>query len=336
MQPFEVIMKQAMPVNEQQLGPNLTFYDLHPPATDMLAEVTQSLSAARPHLHPKYFYDETGSRLFDAITTTEEYYPTRTEAGLLEQYSGDIQRQLGATGTIAEPGAGSCQKVRLLLERWAPDRYMPLEISRDCLLQSTRELSLAFPDIQISAVCADYCQALSLPSDSLPGGRVVFFPGSTIGNFDPEERRQFLRGLHHLAGPGGALLIGADLQKDSARLNAAYNDAQGLTAAFNLNALHHLNRALNCDFDVANMRHVAFYNPEAQRIEMHLECLKDQQLKLGECQLTLKSGTRIHTENSYKFSVESFTRELMEAGFTPRGCWTDPDNLFSLHLASTD
>lgn len=329
-------MKQAMPVNEQQLGPNLTFYDLHPPATDMLEEVTRSLSAPRPHLHPKYFYDETGSQLFDAITATKEYYPTRTEAGLLERYSGEIQQQLGQTSTIAEPGAGSCQKVRLLLERWSPERYMPLEISRDCLLQSTRELSREFPQIQISAVCADYCQALSLPADQLPGGRVVFFPGSTIGNFDPEERQQFLRGLHHLAGPGGSLLIGADLQKDTARLHAAYNDAQGLTAAFNLNALHHLNRALKCDFDVSNMRHVAFYNDEAQRIEMHLECLQDQQLHLGEQLLTLKSGTRIHTENSYKFTVESFTRELMDAGFTPRGCWTDEENLFSLHLASTD
>ena len=329
-------MKQAMPVKEQQLGPNLTFYDLHPPATDMLAEVRQSLTAPRPHLHPKYFYDDTGSRLFDAITATEEYYPTRTEAALLEQFSGAIQHQLGPTVTIAEPGAGSCQKVRLLLERWSPERYMPLEISRDCLLTATRQLSRDFPKVQISAVCADYCQALSLPGDSQHGGQVVFFPGSTIGNFEPAERQQFLRGLHNLAGPGGALLIGADLQKDHSRLNAAYNDAQGLTAAFNLNALHHLNQALDCHFDVDNMRHVAFYNDTAQRIEMHLECLKDQQLQLGDTLLTLKSGTRIHTENSYKFTVEGFSRELVDAGFTPRGCWTDPDNLFSLHLASTD
>ncbi|MGB2248920.1 MAG: L-histidine N(alpha)-methyltransferase [Alcanivorax sediminis] len=329
-------MKQAMPVNEQQLGPNLTFYDLHPPATDMLEEVTRSLTAPRPHLHPKYFYDEAGSRLFDAITTTEEYYPTRTEAALLARYSSEIQAQLGHANTIAEPGAGSCQKVRLLLERWSPERYMPLEISRDCLLQSTRQLSRDFPEVQIDAVCADYCQALSLPADNLPGGRVVFFPGSTIGNFDPAERSAFLRGLHHLAGPGGALLIGADLQKEASRLNAAYNDAQGLTAAFNLNALHHLNNALDCQFDVNNMRHVAFYNETAQRIEMHLECLCDQQLHLGHHQITLKGGTRIHTENSYKFTVEGFTRELMDAGFRPRGCWTDSDDLFSLHLASTD
>lgn len=326
-------MKQAMPVNEQQLGPNLTFYDLHPPATDMLAEVRQSLSARQPHLHPKFFYDQTGSRLFDAITATEEYYPTRTEAALLARHNGEMQQQLGDTAIIAEPGAGSCQKVRQLLECWSPECYMPLEISRDCLLDATRQLSRDFPAVQIRAVCADYCQALSLPGDSRQPGQVVFFPGSTIGNFEPDARRQFLRGLHHLAGPGGALLIGADLQKDSARLHAAYNDAQGLTAAFNLNALHHLNRELDCQFDVDNMRHLAFYNADAARIEMHLECLEDQRLQLGDTHLTLKSGTRIHTENSYKFTVEGFTRELVDAGFTPQGCWTDPDNLFSLHLA---
>ena len=329
-------MKQAMPVNEQQLGPNLTFYDLHPPATDMLDEVRQSLSSPRPFLHPKFFYDEAGSRLFDAITATEEYYPTRTEAALLAQFSDEIHHTLGPTVTIAEPGAGSCQKVRLLLERWSPDHYMPLEISRDCLLQATRQLSRDFPDIKINAVCADYCQALSLPTDAQQRGRVVFFPGSTIGNFEPAARQDFLRGLHHLAGPGGAILIGADLQKDSSRLNAAYNDAQGLTAAFNLNALHHLNRELDCQFDVDNMRHLAFYNEQAQRIEMHLECLKDQHLHLGGERVTLRSGTRIHTENSYKFTVEDFARELIDAGFTPRGSWTDTDHLFSLHLASTD
>ncbi|MCK0155105.1 L-histidine N(alpha)-methyltransferase [Alcanivorax sp. S6407] len=327
-------MKKAMPVNQQQLGPNLTFYDLHPPATDMLEEVTRSLSAPRPHLHPKYFYNETGSRLFDAITATPEYYPTRTESALLTRYSDEIQDQLGGASTIAEPGAGSCQKVRLLLERWSPECYMPLEISRDCLLQATRELSRDFPGVQISAVCADYCQALSLPADKDPNGRVVFFPGSTIGNFEPAERQQFLRGLHQLAGPGGSLLIGADLHKDCATLHAAYNDAEGLTAAFNLNALHHINHELDCHFQVEQMRHLAFYNEQARRIEMHLECLCDQQLQLGENRLTLPAGTRIHTENSYKFTVEGFTRELINAGFTPRSCWTDPDNLFSLHLAS--
>ena len=324
---------QHAPLNHQQLCPNLTFYALYPPATDMLAQVSQSLSAPNPSLHPKYFYDETGSALFDRITRTPEYHPTRTETGLLTGYAEEIRAPLNQPQTIAEPGAGSCEKVRLLLDAWQPRHYMPLEISRECLLGASRQLAGDFPSVHISAVCADYCQAMSMPDALAQPGRVVFFPGSTIGNFEPAARADFLKGLRKLAGPGGALLIGTDLQKADTQLNAAYNDAQGLTAAFNLNALHHLNRELNCQFDTDNMRHVAFYNRAQQRIEMHLECLCDQDIQLGERNLTLKSGTRIHTENSYKFTVESFSAELVAAGFTPLSCWTDPQSLFSLHLA---
>ncbi|MEQ3722644.1 L-histidine N(alpha)-methyltransferase [Alcanivorax sp.] len=324
---------QHIPLNHQQLCPNLTFYDLYPPATDMLAEVSQSLCAPNPSLHPKYFYDEAGSTLFDRITRTPEYYPTRTETSLLTDYAEEIRARLNQPQTIAEPGAGSCEKVRLLLDAWQPRHYMPLEISRECLLGASHQLAHDFPDVHISAVCADYCQAMAMPQALAEPGRVVFFPGSTIGNFEPAARADFLKGLRTLAGPGGALLIGADLQKPDARLNAAYNDAEGLTAAFNLNALHHLNRELGCQFDTNNVQHVAFYNAARQRIEMHLECLGDQHIQLGERTLTLKSGTRIHTENSYKFTVEGFSAELVAAGLTPLSCWTDPQNLFSLHLA---
>ena len=258
-------------MNQQQLGPNLTFFDLHPPTTDMLAEVSESLRATTPTLHPKFFYDETGSTLFDRITRTPEYYPTRTEARLLRRYAGDIQSRLENTHTIAEPGAGSCEKVRVLLDARQPAHYMPLEISRECLLGASRRLADDFPQIHISAVCADYCQAMAMPEGLQQPGRLVFFPGSTIGNFEPAQRASFLRGLRELAGPGGALLIGADLQKPSEQLHAAYNDAQGLTAAFNLNALHHLNRELDCGFDTDTVRHLAFYNSTQSRIEMHLE-----------------------------------------------------------------
>tara|TARA_B100000676_G_scaffold251596_1_gene256664 strand:+ start:3939 stop:4907 length:969 start_codon:yes stop_codon:yes gene_type:complete len=321
-------------VNQQQLGPNLTFFDLHPPTTDMLAEVSQSLRSPTPTLHPKFFYDETGSALFDQITRTPEYYPTRTEATLLRSYADEIHTRLGRAHTIAEPGAGSCEKVRVLLDAWQPEHYMPLEISRECLLDASRRLAGDFPRVQISAVCADYCQAMAMPEGLQQPGRMVFFPGSTIGNFEPVQRATFLQGLRELAGPGGALLIGADLQKPPQQLHAAYNDAQGLTAAFNLNALHHLNRELDCGFDTDNMRHLAFYNRAQSRIEMHLECLEDQNIRLGEHTLTLPAGTRIHTENSYKFTVEGFCAELVAAGFTPSACWTDPASLFSLHLAS--
>ena len=322
-------------MNQQQLGPNLTFFDLQPPTTDMLAEVSESLRAPTPTLHPKFFYDETGSTLFDRITRTPEYYPTRTEASLLHRYAGDIHSRLDGIHTIAEPGAGSCEKVRVLLNAWQPAHYMPLEISRECLLGASRRLAEDFPHIHISAVCADYCQAMAMPEGLRQPGRLVFFPGSTIGNFEPEQRATFLRGLRELAGPGGSLLIGADLQKPSERLHAAYNDAGGLTAAFNLNALHHLNRELDCGFDTDTMRHLAFYNSAQNRIEMHLECLQDQHIQLGKNSLTLAAGTRIHTENSYKFTVEGFSAELVAAGFTPSACWTDSDSLFSLHLACT-
>ncbi|EKF72905.1 hypothetical protein A11A3_16355 [Alcanivorax hongdengensis A-11-3] len=320
-------------MNQQQLGPNLTFYDLYPPTTDLLAEVQQSLSRETPSLHPKFFYDEAGSSLFDAITRTPEYYPTRTEVALLQRYAGDIHDRLGQPHTIAEPGAGGCEKVRLLLDAWAPEHYMPLEISRECLLGASRKLAQDFPAVQISAVCADYCQAFTMPQSLSQPGRVVFFPGSTIGNFEPRERLAFLQGLHGLAGPGGALLIGADLQKDPARLDAAYNDSAGHTAAFNLNALTHLNDSLGCQFDISGFRHLAFYNADHERIEMHLECLQDQQVAVGDRVISLPAGTRIHTENSYKFTVEGFSALLTRAGFQPAGCWVDDDNLFSLHLA---
>ena len=330
-------MKVQQPdIHQQQLGPNLTFYDMHPPATDMLAEVRASLSAPQPSLHPKYFYDETGSTLFDRITQTPEYYPTRTETALLGRYAGELYERLGKPHTIAEPGAGSCEKIRLLLDAWEPDHYMPLEISRACLLDASRKLASQFPAVQVSAVCADYCQAMAMPDHLSHASRVVFFPGSTIGNFEPSERLAFLQGLRQLAGSGGALLIGADLQKDPARLNAAYNDRAGHTAAFNLNALHHLNRELDCGFDPAAFRHQAFYNDEHERIEMHLECLQEQTIRLGDSQLSIAAGTRIHTENSYKFTVEGFAALLSRAGFRPAGSWVDDDNLFSLHLAIAD
>lgn len=317
----------------QQLLPNLTFLDLQPPMIDAAREVATSLSAPRPTLDPKYFYDQRGSALFDAITRTPEYYPTRTEASLLADHADAMAAELGSDLVIAEPGAGGCEKVRILLDRWRPSGYMPLEISRECLLGATRELAPRYPAVHFSAVCADYSQALSFPVDDGGRRRLVFFPGSTIGNFEPAARGGFLRGLRGLAGGQGYLLIGADLQKDPARLNAAYNDAAGHTAAFNLNALHHLNQRLGCGFDPDAFVHRAFYNETLHRIEMHLECRRDQAITVADQRIELPEGTRIHTENSYKFTVEGFSRELVEAGFSPVASWVDDEGLFSVHLA---
>ena len=321
----------------QQLLPNLTFLDLRPPVADAAREVAASLSAARPTLDPKYFYDERGSSLFDAITRTPEYYPTRTEAALLREHAAGMAAQLGDDLVIAEPGAGGCEKVRILLDQWRPYGYMPLEISRECLLDASRALAGEYPGMRFDAVCADYSQALDFPAD-LPGypsgvPRLVFFPGSTIGNFEPAARADFLAGLRRLAGDDGYLLIGADLQKDPARLNAAYNDSAGHTAAFNLNALAHLNARLECGFDVAAFEHRAFYNEALGRIEMHLECKKAQTIQVNGDTIELAPGSRIHTENSYKFTVETFTRELSDAGFAPLSSWVDDEGLFSIHLA---
>ncbi|MFP1679439.1 L-histidine N(alpha)-methyltransferase [Alloalcanivorax sp. C16-2] len=317
----------------QQLLPNLTFLDLRPPVTDAAREVAASLSAPSPSLDPKYFYDQRGSALFDAITRTPEYYPTRTEAALLTEHADAMAAQLPGELVIAEPGAGGCDKARLLLDRWRPSGYMPLEISRECLLDATRALAPRHPSVHFTAVCADYSQALSFPADDQGRPRLVFFPGSTIGNFEPVARADFLAGLRRLAGDDGFLLIGADLQKDPGRLNAAYNDAEGHTAAFNRNALHHLNRRLDCGFEPDAFEHLAFYNETAQRIEMHLECLRDQTVSVAGRRIALPTGTRIHTESSYKFTVEGFSRELVEAGFAPLSSWVDDEELFSIHLA---
>lgn len=317
----------------QRLLPNLTFLDLFPPMADTAREVAASLSAPDPTLDPKYFYDERGSNLFDAITRTPEYYPTRTEAALLSDNASAMAAELSPDLVIAEPGAGACNKVRILLDHWQPSGYMPLEISRQCLLDATHRLAPCYPDVHFNAVCADYSQALTFPGDDQGRPRLVFFPGSTIGNFEPAARGRFLTGLRRLAGDNGSLLIGADLHKDPARLNAAYNDRAGYTAAFNLNALHHLNQRLHCGFEIDAFEHYAFYNEDLRRIEMHLECQRPQTITVDGKRITLTAGTRIHTENSYKFTVESFSRELIGAGFNPLSSWVDDDNLFSIHLA---
>ncbi|SOC18229.1 dimethylhistidine N-methyltransferase [Alloalcanivorax xenomutans] len=317
----------------RQLLPNLTFLDLYPPTADAAREVLSSLSAATPHLDPKYFYDEQGSALFDAITRTPEYYPTRTETRLLREHARTMARTLDTELTIVEPGAGGCEKARILLDQWQPRGYMPLEISRECLLDATRQLAPQYPQVQFQAVCADYSQALTVPTGHQELPRLVFFPGSTIGNFEPVARRTFLADLRQLAGDDGFLLIGADLHKSPERLHQAYNDSAGHTAAFNLNILAHLNRRLDCGFDLDAFEHQAFYNEDQQRVEMHLQCHRDQHVRIAGKSLTLSAGTRVHTENSYKFSVEDFSRELVTAGFQPLSCWLDDEALFSVHLA---
>lgn len=312
---------------------NLAFHDYQPPEADMARQALTTLRREQPGLHPKFLYDAEGSRLFEAITRQPEYYPTATERTLLEARAPELAKRVEPATLIAEPGAGNCEKARLLLEHWQPRGYMPIEISRDELLWASRELARDFPHLAIHAVCADYTRPVAWP-DATPPPRMVFFPGSTLGNFEPAERVPFVHRLRELAGHGGSLLLGADLHKETAVLDAAYNDAAGYTAAFNRNVLHHLNRVLDAGFEPDAFEHEAFYNEQARRVEMHLRCHRDQTLQIDGETVHLPAGSTIHTENSYKFTRPELETLLEQAGFKVDTWWEDPDKAFSLCFAN--
>jgi len=289
--------------------------------------------ASRPRsISPKYFYDEQGSKLFDRICELPEYYPTRTEIGILANKADEIAAHMGPRAEIVEFGAGSLRKVRLLLDAMdRPARYLPIDISGEHLAISAGALQRDYPGLDVQPVVADYTQRLLLPA-ALPGAgrRVGFFPGSTIGNFTPTEALHFLQ----VAGQvlrGGALLLGADLVKDPAVLHAAYNDSQGVTAAFNLNLLARANRELGTRFVLENFAHSAFYNAPLQRIEMHLVSRQRQRFMLDGETFEMEEGETLHTENSHKFTVEGLRALAVRAGFRPGPVWTDDERLFSVH-----
>ncbi|HYF18212.1 MAG TPA: L-histidine N(alpha)-methyltransferase [Ramlibacter sp.] len=291
----------------------------------------QRALAAPPHaISPKYFYDAEGSRLFDRICDLPEYYPTRTERGILTRHSREMAEAVGRGADLVEFGAGSCAKVRLLLEDLRPRRFLPIDISGDHLQAAAAELERDHPGLQVLPVVGDYSAEVELPPP-LPGARRVgFFPGSTIGNFGPAEALQFLRRAARLL-RGGGLLLGADLIKDPDVLHAAYNDAQGVTAAFNLNLLARANRELGTRFELDRFWHSAFYNAAQQRIEMHLVSRERQTVQVGGVACEWLEGQALHTENSYKFSIEGLRSLASQAGFRPGPVWTDPQHLFSVH-----
>ena len=311
---------------------NLAFYNYEPPVDDITTEVLTGLRRKQPVLHPKFLYDARGSRLFEAITRQPEYYPTSTEESLLHQIAPDLPGLVPGDSLLAEPGAGNCEKVRLILDHWKPRAYMPIEISHDELLRSAEQLARDKPELAVHAVRADYTRAITWP-DETPPPRLVFFPGSTLGNFEPADRVPFMQRLRELAGKGGSLLLGVDLHKDAAVLNAAYNDAAGHTAAFNQNILYHLNAVLGAGFEPEHVEHVAFYNEHDRRIEMHLRLHRDQRITIGGEHLKLVAGTTIHTENSYKFTRPQLEDLLEQTGFSMRHWWEAPDPGFGLCLA---
>jgi dimethylhistidine N-methyltransferase len=309
-------------------------YEDHKPArASFLEDVLAGLSHSQKALPPKYFYDERGSQLFDAICRLPEYYPTRTELAMLDRSGPEIAARVGPRAAIIEYGSGSGQKTAVLVDALQPLAYVAIDISKAPLRLAMSALAQTFPRVRMIAVCADYTQPLMLPALDAADARkrLVFFPGSTIGNFTIPEALAFLRNALRVAGRGGAMLVGVDLKKDPSLLHAAYNDAQGVTAEFNLNVLRRINRELGANFDLQSFEHRAFYNVQRSRIEMHLVSTRRQIVSLDGRRFTFEAGESIHTENSCKYSVEEFQSLAAEAGFDAEHCWVDPQRLFSMH-----
>ena len=314
----------ALEVPQQTLG--------DPVARSFAADLERALASRPRSISPKYFYDARGSELFDRICELPEYYPTRTELAILRAHAGEIAAQMGPGAEIVEFGAGSCAKVGLLLDAMVrPARYLPIDISGDHLAASAAQLHVRYPSLDVQPVVADYTQRLLLPAP-VPGAgqRVGFFPGSTIGNFTPAEALHFLQVTGQVL-RGGALLLGVDLIKDPDLLHAAYNDAQGVTAAFNLNLLARANQELGTDFVLEQFAHSAFYNAPLQRIEMHLVSRCNQQVTLAGQAHAFEEGETLHTENSCKFTIDGLRALAVRAGFRAGPVWTDPQRMFSLH-----
>jgi dimethylhistidine N-methyltransferase len=302
------------------------------PAKTFADDVIAGLLAEPKHLSPKYFYDERGSQLFEEITRLPEYYPTRTETAILEANAPAIAKLIPDDAAIVDFGAGSSAKARILLrEARRVAAYVPVDISAEFLSSEAMKLHEDLPDLVLHPIAADFTKPFALPASISSKPRVGFFPGSTIGNFEPVEAHAFLRHAAALLGRGAVLIIGVDLVKAPAILNAAYNDSAGVTAAFNLNLLERINRELDGDFDLAKFRHRAFYNREKHRVEMHLVSLARHKVRvMGKC-IDFRRGESIHTENSYKYSVELFRSHARSAGWTPAAFWLDEKKYFSVH-----
>ncbi len=308
--------------------------DTAPDADEFLTDVLDGLSADRKTLPCKYLYDERGSQLFDEICRLDEYYPTRTELKILEDNIDEIASELGRGRLLIEYGSGSSHKSLLLLDHLEDlHGYVPIDISRDHLLATATRLRERYPDLKILPVVADYTSPIELPGTAaFERRKAVFFPGSTIGNFSREEARDFLGRVADAVGPGGACLIGVDLVKDVSILEAAYDDARGVTAAFNLNLLERINRELDANFDPEAFRHVARWNPDDARVEMHLESRTEQTVSVAGQEIRFAAGETIWTENSHKFTRESFAALAGSVGFEVADVWTDPAELFSVQL----
>jgi dimethylhistidine N-methyltransferase len=331
-QPFKQLMTTSM-------RQGVRVQDLAPESGELLAQVLEGLRQSPKSLPSKLFYDAEGSRLFDRITTLEEYYPTRTELAIMERYADEMVACFGTNALLVEYGSGSSLKTRLLLDRAQNlAGYIPIDISGEHLADAASKLAALYPALKIVPVNADYTEDFSLPLEELhPSRIVVYFPGSTIGNFTPGEAIPFLHRISTLCCKGGGLLIGVDLKKDKQVLEAAYNDARGITSAFNLNILRRINQELGGTFALDRFRHKAFYNEAEGRIEMHLESLSDQSVRVDGATIPFRKGETIQTEYSYKYTLAEFERLGQAAGFAVEKVWTDERQFFSVqYLTVTD
>ncbi len=298
------------------------FLDLPAARNDLRADVLAGLAAQPKSIPPKYFYDAPGCRLFEAICKQPEYAVTRTELALMASRLPEIAQAIGKVDCIIEPGAGDCSKVRALLDALHPSQLIVLDIAGGALAQAAEPLAQDYPQLDITAIGMDFIRELDAASPHLaPGRRLIYYPGSSIGNFSPAEATTVLTRFRHLAGEAGQLLIGFDLKKNPQQLHQAYNDAAGITAAFNLNLLERLNRELGANFDPAQFRHYAFYNPQAGRIEMHLVSLAEQTVTISGHTFHFNVGESLHTENSYKYRCDEFSGIANSAGWKQQGEW---------------
>ncbi|WP_077402778.1 L-histidine N(alpha)-methyltransferase [Janthinobacterium sp. LM6] len=301
------------------------------PAT--IAEISSGLLARQAWTSPKYLYDALGSKLFEAICALPEYYPTRTEAAIFARHGAEIAHAVGPGGTLIDLGAGNCAKAASLFPLLHPAQYVAVDISYDFLSESLSRLQQRFPHIEMTGLGLDFSSRLDLPDSVREARRLFFYPGSSIGNFAPEQATAFLRRLRANADGDGGLLIGVDLVKDDAILDAAYDDALGVTAAFNLNMLRHVNGLIGADFDVRAWQHHGFFNADERRVEMHLEARSEQVVHWKGGQRRFAKGERIHTEDSYKYTRATFVGLLEQAGFSTVQVWTDPQQWFAVIYA---
>lgn len=329
-------MPKSATASDKLHGKNVVFSDLHPRIGDKYTEILSGLQNKQKRIDPKYFYDTRGSELFEQITRLPEYYPTRTERQILKRNAKAMATLCGQNCVLIEPGSGSSEKVRLLLDSLEPSAYVPMDISADFLRRSADQLAKEYPWLKVHAICTDFTNQKKAPAGLPAGKRVIFYPGSTLGNMKPAEASDFLSNLRHWLNQDGGVLIGIDMHKSTRILEAAYNDQQGTTALFNLNILNNINVLTNANFDIRRFSHRSFYNEEKYRIEMYLVSEVDQEVVLGDTILKFARGETIHTENSYKYTLESFQKIASNAGFTIRSSWLDEQQLFSVHYLEQD